>query len=341
MTKNTLKTITILGLSLVASSSFAAASLPANTVCATDAKMCPDGTSVSRKGPNCQFEACPSEVTNKNKKGKKDDVKDINICTKEYDPVCALVDTGIRCIKAPCPSSVEKTFSNDCMAKNARAKFLHKGVCQSSKEEDFSEGVPDGKSEGASETDSQLAEKQKVLNPEDARKEEEKVKLFVLLEQAKSEDERKKILHDSKMMKLAASDTNPGETIILENKTKPENKILEKRKEILEKKSKEIFSKFDFFVAKLEAVAKKISDKNKIVKNPQVAEILASSKKTLSEANKLKTKAWIVFSEIAEVETKEAAKEKITEVKKLLLESKKKISISFASVKQALGFLKK
>lgn len=27
--------------------------------CTADAKVCPDGSSVGRKGPACQFEACP------------------------------------------------------------------------------------------------------------------------------------------------------------------------------------------------------------------------------------------------------------------------------------------
>jgi hypothetical protein len=27
--------------------------------CTADAKICPDGSSVGRKGPACQFEACP------------------------------------------------------------------------------------------------------------------------------------------------------------------------------------------------------------------------------------------------------------------------------------------
>ncbi len=47
----------------------------------------------------------------------------------EYDPVCAEVDTGIRCIKAPCPSSTRKTFRNACEAKEAGAKILFDGNC--------------------------------------------------------------------------------------------------------------------------------------------------------------------------------------------------------------------
>ena len=31
------------------------------TVCTQDAKLCPDGSYVSRKGPNCEFTTCPGE----------------------------------------------------------------------------------------------------------------------------------------------------------------------------------------------------------------------------------------------------------------------------------------
>ena len=37
-------------------------------------------------------------------------------CTQQYDPVCGLRDTGIRCITTPCPSSEWKTYSNSCTA---------------------------------------------------------------------------------------------------------------------------------------------------------------------------------------------------------------------------------
>jgi hypothetical protein len=33
------------------------------TVCTADAKMCPDGSYVDRTGPNCEFAACPNEIT--------------------------------------------------------------------------------------------------------------------------------------------------------------------------------------------------------------------------------------------------------------------------------------
>jgi len=37
-------------------------------------------------------------------------------CTKEYRPVCAKKDTGIRCVTTPCPSNEKVTYSNACTA---------------------------------------------------------------------------------------------------------------------------------------------------------------------------------------------------------------------------------
>lgn len=34
--------------------------------CAADAKLCPDGSSVGRSGPNCEFNACPAPTSNEN-----------------------------------------------------------------------------------------------------------------------------------------------------------------------------------------------------------------------------------------------------------------------------------
>ncbi|MGR9099908.1 MAG: hypothetical protein ACU826_05005 [Gammaproteobacteria bacterium] len=38
------------------------------------------------------------------------------ICTQEYLPVCALRDTGIRCVTTPCDSTEWKTYANGCGA---------------------------------------------------------------------------------------------------------------------------------------------------------------------------------------------------------------------------------
>ena len=38
------------------------------------------------------------------------------VCTQIYAPVCATRDTGVRCIKAPCPSEEQVTKSSSCNA---------------------------------------------------------------------------------------------------------------------------------------------------------------------------------------------------------------------------------
>ena len=38
------------------------------------------------------------------------------MCTKEYRPVCATRDTGVRCVTTPCPSTELVTNSNACTA---------------------------------------------------------------------------------------------------------------------------------------------------------------------------------------------------------------------------------
>ena len=38
------------------------------------------------------------------------------MCTQQYDPVCALVDTRIRCVTTPCDSPRRETRPNACSA---------------------------------------------------------------------------------------------------------------------------------------------------------------------------------------------------------------------------------
>ena len=53
------------------------------------------------------------------------------MCTKEYRPVCAAVDTGIRCFKAPCPSTKPITKSNACVACADKGVFSYvEGACE-------------------------------------------------------------------------------------------------------------------------------------------------------------------------------------------------------------------
>jgi hypothetical protein len=38
------------------------------------------------------------------------------MCTREYRPVCAQVDTGKHCVTVPCDSAVSQTRGNACDA---------------------------------------------------------------------------------------------------------------------------------------------------------------------------------------------------------------------------------
>ena len=54
------------------------------------------------------------------------------MCTREYQPVCALVDTGIRCVTEPCPSQSRKTYGNACDAcADAAVMGYVAGACES------------------------------------------------------------------------------------------------------------------------------------------------------------------------------------------------------------------
>jgi len=56
--------------------------------------------------------------------------KQAEICQMIYSPVCGMVDNGIRCIKAPCPSINATTFANGCVACSAQAYGHYEGACE-------------------------------------------------------------------------------------------------------------------------------------------------------------------------------------------------------------------
>lgn len=82
-------------------------------VCTMDAKICPDGSAVGRTGPDCEFAACPGEMAEDGVHVCTDAERRTQICTKEYMPVCGLVE--VQCVTTPC-NPVPETFSNGCMA---------------------------------------------------------------------------------------------------------------------------------------------------------------------------------------------------------------------------------
>lgn len=53
------------------------------------------------------------------------------MCTREYRPVCATRDTGIRCVTTPCPSTEQITKSNACTACSDEKVFSYSvGECK-------------------------------------------------------------------------------------------------------------------------------------------------------------------------------------------------------------------
>lgn len=63
---------------------------------------CAAKAQVQKSVPVSEFKPCPDQRS--------------QICTREYLPVCATRDTGVRCVTTPCPSNEQKTYSNGCTA---------------------------------------------------------------------------------------------------------------------------------------------------------------------------------------------------------------------------------
>lgn len=103
--------------------------LPANgagTICPQDAKLCPDGSSVSRTGLSCEFAACPNSSTSSKEVTCADEQRDM-MCTQQYEPVCASYQ--VQCIKAPC-NPVPKEYGNGCTACSDKNVISYsKGQC--------------------------------------------------------------------------------------------------------------------------------------------------------------------------------------------------------------------
>ena len=95
--------------------------------CTMDAMQCPDGSFVGRVGPDCQFEACPTEAPS----------PEVTYCDRSltsyppacdsYEPVCGLVE--VQCVTTPC-NPVLETFPNSCSAcANGNVLSYTDGAC--------------------------------------------------------------------------------------------------------------------------------------------------------------------------------------------------------------------
>ncbi len=53
-----------------------------------------------------------------------------DMCAAIHKPVCAVRDTGVRCVTAPCPSEAPTTFSNACSAcRDPKVQGYTEGAC--------------------------------------------------------------------------------------------------------------------------------------------------------------------------------------------------------------------
>jgi hypothetical protein len=276
--------------------------------CTAEAKLCPDGTYVGRSGPDCSFAPCKEngdlKKDNKNiliqpiepPKNIEGGIikKEKILCTMEFDPVCGLVDTGIRCVTEPCPSKVEKTFANKCQAEVAGAEIIREGVCDNGMVKYLGPPIKVGSEESNSvvvEVDSE----EKTMNG--AGKEDEVV--FKELLRAKNEDERKKIL-ESRLAEVKNRENVKSGVMVLESNEKadaekPETQEVdgvskvEKRKKSIEKRSSEIFSKFDYFTNRLESILEKVKKEAEKVENFELTNTLETAEVSLAKALEQKT----------------------------------------------------
>lgn len=81
--------------------------------------------------------SCSSEVISQTEKQNQDHhvftvCKDPRpqICSREYNPVCAIKNTGIVCMTTPCPSTEVKTYATGCTAcADAKVIKYQQGPC--------------------------------------------------------------------------------------------------------------------------------------------------------------------------------------------------------------------
>jgi len=309
-------------------------------ICPMDAKMCEDGSFVGRVGPDCDFATCPKSLDDEldsdpNKDIEKDkevsdEQEDNVLCTAEYKPVCAKVDTGVRCIKAPCPSSVKKVYTNACLAQKDKVEILHEGVCESEI----------SSSPLLSTTPEDYLSKKIVssvlVKPADKTIKAEKIANSI--GQAETEEGRKSIF-EKEISPIVKSEVVSKSTI------QATVAAQEKKERVISKKSKEIFEKFDYFIAKGKSVTNKLDKTVKILesKGVEVTEMkikIGQMQQNLKSATTHKVTAWLKFNMVLVMDNSEEIKESIEGAKVELRIAKENIKSVFADSKSVIKEIK-
>jgi len=78
--------------------------------CTAEAKICPDGTSVAREGPNCEFRACPTTTDNCTKYSICPDGRQVKKCWPSGD-VCVCYDSLQEACKTDQETECQETYT--------------------------------------------------------------------------------------------------------------------------------------------------------------------------------------------------------------------------------------
>lgn len=89
--------------------------LPNQVACTQDAKVCPDGSSVGRVGPNCEFAECPTEEVDETANWKTYTNQQLNYQIK-YPPDAKLIDPTWNTIaEKPSDVIIKNDFDLECV----------------------------------------------------------------------------------------------------------------------------------------------------------------------------------------------------------------------------------
>ena len=75
--------------------------------------LCVEGSEKFEDSTGC---GCQPKTTQQKLTLCLDEQRNADACITLFAPVCATVDTNLRCITEPCPSTEFKTYSNSCVA---------------------------------------------------------------------------------------------------------------------------------------------------------------------------------------------------------------------------------